>query len=236
MDKLHYTLIFVGGVILTVFLTIITGDTYTLNVPAAIPIGALALGLGSLIPLLSMYIRSRTTVVITNCGHFTIRPDDVKHISLDISKEKGSSLIVNLTIMLTGSLHMDNFWTGGGNANDPILVFPSTYERKIAKCYISEANLKPANINNELFYEVRNYLMKLDEGRVAAKTPLLFGLTSAIDGSCTAENLFLEEKMKAQERMIKILKDDSDAIGQQMKKRREIDEPIVLQAAGTVEK
>lgn len=235
MEKKYYIYIFILTIAVIVVLSALTYDKLEpIPIPAVAGIGMLIIFVFSLLPLLGMYIRSKTTVVITNCGHFTIRPDDIKHVSLDIGKGKGKSLVINLTLMLTGSLHMDNFWTGGGNANDPVLVFISTYERKIGKCYVSEANLNPADINNELFHEVRRYLMKLDSGRVTAKTPLLFGLTSPIDGSCTLKNLFLEEKVKDQETIITTLKNNMDILREQIKKGQELNRPIILEPSGTV--
>ena len=118
-----------------IILGLLTGERYYMTVPAAYPLGAIGLSFWIAIEIMAPILRGITPQVISNIGHQPIRPDDIKHIPWRYrapltkeQKEKGEqpkTKTIDLTIMYTGSIHVDNFWTGGGRTTDPILVVPT---------------------------------------------------------------------------------------------------------------
>jgi len=230
--------LFFTAIAIVIILAIFTGEKYHMDVPAVFPLGAIGLGMWGMIEISIPIMRGMTTRVICNAGHYSIRPDDVKHVpwhSEFMGKDKKGNpekkgLTVNMSLMFTGSMHINNFFTAEGRPNDPVLIFPSIYEQKEENNYHCYANLYPCEIE-ELPLSLQQILYMFPR-RVDRTTPILYGLTSHIDGSSTTTNLDLQEKLKTSEANNAVLIKALEQLRKEIAKDRELEkkEYITLNA------
>jgi len=244
---------FFAAIFLIIIIGIMFGEQYTMTISAIYPLGAIAMGFWGIIEISIPIMRGMTTRVICSNGHYSIRPDDVKHVpwhciiekdeknkgkDKEKNDEKPQKVTINMSFMFTGSIHIDNFFTCQGRITDPIIIFPSIYEGKEENNYHSYANLYPTTAA-ELDKGLQD-ILKLYSKRVNEKTPILFGCTSHIDGSATTENLNFEMKMKELSKnntvLLESLKDMREEIvrNQEIKKKEYIftKEPMSYREGG----
>lgn len=204
---------FIFAIIIVIISPLVIGDKYTMKLPASYPIGLLILMIWFGFEVSLLIMRSMSPQILTNVGKFSIRSDDIvplpwarKIIKKDTEGEdkKNISKSIDMTFAFTGSIHIDNFWTGPGRITDPVIIFQSIFEGIIERNYICYAIVKKYSFD-QLDDGIQDILGMFPK-RVNSRTPIYYGIVSHMDGSATPDNLAIELSLKKDNEEISMMK------------------------------
>jgi len=237
--KLYYKYgLIIGVLVVAVILSIIVGDKWYMPIPVPGFLGVCGVAFLFAFSGIAEYCRGKTDQIIFNHGHTSIRHRDLHHIPWHetITDEKGNKKSFDLgtiTIALTGGIDYWGFTLRGG-PEQPVLIFPSTYEVKEENNYHSYTNLIEYKWN-ELPSYIRQTLMLWPKRVRPGSTPILFGYTSHLDGSATPENLKIELLKKEENKAMSMLESVNEKLYEQLKKFKEANkETMILRPAEAV--
>lgn len=227
--KKEYRFLFVFlAVFIIALLAIVTGDTYTMRVPAVIPLGAIAIGIWMFLEAITEIGRGQTEHIIFNNGHKSIREKDLHKIPWQEptdpkDKKKGKISIGDMVMAFTGGI---DFWGFSlpGTKNDPVLIFPSLYLVREENNYHSYANIykyKWEQLPRYIQDVLGLYLGRVD----TKKTPIYYGTTSHLDGSATPENLTIERKYQKDNEYITSLENINKKLREEIWKEKTRERP-----------
>ena len=206
-------LAFIVAIIIIIISPLLIGDRYTMNLPATYPLGLLILVMWFGFEVMVPIMRGMSPRISTNIGHFPIRTDDMVHMpwarkiiksDMEGKKKKETTVSVDMTFAFTGSIHIDNFWTGPGRITDPVFIFQSIFEGIMEKNYICYAIVKKYTFD-QLDDGLQDILGMFSK-RVNRKTPIYYGIVSHMDGSATPDNLAIELSLKKDNEEISMMK------------------------------
>jgi len=218
----------IGVVVLGMFV----GDKYTMTLPAPYPLGAMGLLLAAFFYSFTEVCRARTECIIHNHGHHSIREKDIERIPWqeqgEWDEKRDEKITGTITMAFVNGIDYYGFSIPGGK-NDPVLVSRSRYfgkERHDHHCY---GNLKPTR-HNELPLFIQDYLIRSHPNRYdPKKTPVLWGMTSHMDGTATSRNLDIERMNKRMNAEITALRDENaDLIEDLERYRRAKEKPTYI--------
>lgn len=207
--KQKYLIIGIGIFLMILFATI-TGGSLSWTVSPFYIIGIFLIILGWASTFVIGDWRGKTSQVISNRGHMSIRTRDIITIPWqEPSPEDNEKKITlgSMTIMLTGGFDVGLPWgiTWPGPIEAPVYIFPSNYHEKEQHDYHIKANMTfykirdlPSYLRDEI--HAINQLPDSKNRVHPTKTPIWYGTTSHMDGSATPENLMIERERKHENR------------------------------------